>query len=171
MLLSPTSVRAASPFLLRTRFHLTLLSALTAVPGSTYSSHISSPAPTCSAAFSARSSRTLHFTRQIPAAVNEPSAATGEEVAMAAYVETDEIRETRELVSELCRQFYTLGWVSGTGKRTSLEAQSAISQNSPDSIAHISLDGCGERVSMLCGNRDIIPMSAFFQPLCILTYI
>ena len=51
---------------------------------------------------------------------------------MAAYVETDEIRETRELVSELCRQFYTLGWVSGTGKRTSLEAQSAISQNSPD---------------------------------------
>lgn len=31
------------------------------------------------------------------------------------YGESKGVRETRELVSDLCRQFYTLGWVSGTG--------------------------------------------------------
>ncbi|MQL86001.1 hypothetical protein Taro_018515 [Colocasia esculenta] len=32
-----------------------------------------------------------------------------------AYLESWAVNETRALVSELCRQFYTLGWVSGTG--------------------------------------------------------
>ncbi|CAA6671498.1 unnamed protein product [Spirodela intermedia] len=32
-----------------------------------------------------------------------------------AYLESTAVKETRGLVSELCRQFYTLGWVSGTG--------------------------------------------------------
>lgn len=31
------------------------------------------------------------------------------------YLETNFVRETKGLVSELCRHFYTLGWVSGTG--------------------------------------------------------
>ncbi|GER53859.1 methylthioribulose-1-phosphate dehydratase [Striga asiatica] len=32
-----------------------------------------------------------------------------------AYLEGGKVRETRALISELCRQFYHLGWVSGTG--------------------------------------------------------
>ncbi|KAJ0045561.1 hypothetical protein Pint_04581 [Pistacia integerrima] len=32
-----------------------------------------------------------------------------------AYLESKAVKETRVLMSELCRQFYTLGWVSGTG--------------------------------------------------------
>ncbi|XP_078429261.1 haloacid dehalogenase-like hydrolase family protein [Wolffia australiana] len=32
-----------------------------------------------------------------------------------AYLESKAVKETRGLVSELCRQFYSLGWVSGTG--------------------------------------------------------
>ncbi|XP_059663170.1 probable bifunctional methylthioribulose-1-phosphate dehydratase/enolase-phosphatase E1 2 isoform X2 [Cornus florida] len=31
------------------------------------------------------------------------------------YLESSPVKETRALVSELCRRFYTLGWVSGTG--------------------------------------------------------
>ncbi|KAJ4726330.1 haloacid dehalogenase-like hydrolase family protein [Melia azedarach] len=33
----------------------------------------------------------------------------------AAYLDSKPVKETRALVSELCRQFYNLGWVSGTG--------------------------------------------------------
>lgn len=32
-----------------------------------------------------------------------------------AYLEGSRVRETKALISELCRQFYHLGWVSGTG--------------------------------------------------------
>lgn len=32
-----------------------------------------------------------------------------------AYLESKAVSETRSLISDLCRQFYTLGWVSGTG--------------------------------------------------------
>ncbi|KAK3028409.1 hypothetical protein RJ639_039619 [Escallonia herrerae] len=32
-----------------------------------------------------------------------------------AYVESTPVKETKALISDLCRQFYTLGWVSGTG--------------------------------------------------------
>ncbi|KAG0465647.1 hypothetical protein HPP92_019811 [Vanilla planifolia] len=32
-----------------------------------------------------------------------------------AYLDGKPVRETRTLVADLCRQFYTLGWVSGTG--------------------------------------------------------
>ncbi|CAA0815985.1 Probable bifunctional methylthioribulose-1-phosphate dehydratase/enolase-phosphatase E1 [Striga hermonthica] len=32
-----------------------------------------------------------------------------------AYLDGGKVRETRALISELCRQFYHLGWVSGTG--------------------------------------------------------
>ncbi|CAL5342644.1 unnamed protein product [Camellia sinensis] len=39
--------------------------------------------------------------------------AMGESIGQA-YVESDAVKETRALVSELCRHFYTLGWVSGT---------------------------------------------------------
>lgn len=30
-------------------------------------------------------------------------------------LETNKVKETKRLVSELCRHVYTLGWVSGTG--------------------------------------------------------
>ncbi|KAK6946706.1 hypothetical protein RJ641_000179 [Dillenia turbinata] len=32
-----------------------------------------------------------------------------------AYLESKPVKETRALIAELCRQFYRLGWVSGTG--------------------------------------------------------
>ncbi|KAL6972402.1 hypothetical protein U1Q18_047363, partial [Sarracenia purpurea var. burkii] len=32
-----------------------------------------------------------------------------------AYLEGNPVRESKVLISELCRQFYNLGWVSGTG--------------------------------------------------------
>ncbi|OMO73276.1 hypothetical protein COLO4_27183 [Corchorus olitorius] len=32
-----------------------------------------------------------------------------------AYLESKAVKETKTLISELCRQFYNLGWVSGTG--------------------------------------------------------
>ncbi|CAN0920266.1 Probable bifunctional methylthioribulose-1-phosphate dehydratase/enolase-phosphatase E1 [Linum grandiflorum] len=43
-------------------------------------------------------------------------AANGEvDVASQAYLESEAVNETRALISDLCRQFYSLGWVSGTG--------------------------------------------------------
>lgn len=32
-----------------------------------------------------------------------------------AYLESGKVRETKALITELCRHFYTQGWVSGTG--------------------------------------------------------
>ncbi|KAL0406793.1 UNVERIFIED_CONTAM: putative bifunctional methylthioribulose-1-phosphate dehydratase/enolase-phosphatase E1 [Sesamum latifolium] len=32
-----------------------------------------------------------------------------------AYLEGSRVKETKALISELCRQFYHLGWESGTG--------------------------------------------------------
>lgn len=32
-----------------------------------------------------------------------------------AYLESEPVKGARSLISELCRQFYSLGWVSGTG--------------------------------------------------------
>ncbi|KAK4845761.1 hypothetical protein QYF36_008784 [Acer negundo] len=34
-----------------------------------------------------------------------------------AYLENKAVHETKALAAELCRHFYTLGWVSGTGGR------------------------------------------------------
>ncbi|GLT83333.1 hypothetical protein SLE2022_016280 [Rubroshorea leprosula] len=36
-------------------------------------------------------------------------------LASRAYLESRPVKETKVLISELCRQFYNLGWVSGTG--------------------------------------------------------
>ncbi|CAK9182997.1 unnamed protein product [Ilex paraguariensis] len=41
--------------------------------------------------------------------------ATNTEVTSQAYLESNKVEETKALISELCRQFYDLGWVSGTG--------------------------------------------------------
>lgn len=35
--------------------------------------------------------------------------------ASQAYLEGGRVKETKVLIAELCRQFYHLGWVSGTG--------------------------------------------------------
>jgi methylthioribulose 1-phosphate dehydratase / enolase-phosphatase E1 len=40
-------------------------------------------------------------------------AATG--TASEAYLAGDAVQEARELVAELCRHFYGMGWVTGTG--------------------------------------------------------
>ncbi|KAI9083612.1 hypothetical protein K1719_034554 [Acacia pycnantha] len=37
------------------------------------------------------------------------------ETTSQAYLESQVVKETRALISELCRHFYNLGWVSGTG--------------------------------------------------------
>ncbi|KAK4259247.1 hypothetical protein QN277_005595 [Acacia crassicarpa] len=37
------------------------------------------------------------------------------ETTSQAYLESQAVRETRALISELYRHFYNLGWVSGTG--------------------------------------------------------
>lgn len=54
------------------------------------------------------------------AAASATAALNGMKVAAAvpaskAYLESRPVMDTRILISELCRQFYTLGWVSGTG--------------------------------------------------------
>jgi methylthioribulose 1-phosphate dehydratase/enolase-phosphatase E1 len=44
-------------------------------------------------------------------------------VASQAYLESNAaVKDTRELISQLCRQFYTLGWVSGTGGSITIKA-------------------------------------------------
>ena len=32
-----------------------------------------------------------------------------------AYLDSSHVKQTKSLIAELCRQFYNLGWVSGTG--------------------------------------------------------
>ncbi|XP_057968634.1 probable bifunctional methylthioribulose-1-phosphate dehydratase/enolase-phosphatase E1 1 [Malania oleifera] len=51
------------------------------------------------------------------AAVAASVAVNGAKMAMTsqAYLDSKPVKETRALISELCRHFYTLGWVSGTG--------------------------------------------------------
>lgn len=39
----------------------------------------------------------------------------GVKVASQAYLESKAVKDTRVLLANLCRQFYDLGWVSGTG--------------------------------------------------------
>lgn len=47
----------------------------------------------------------------VPLALNGVKLATNSQ----AYLESTPVRETKTLISDLCRQFYNLGWVSGTG--------------------------------------------------------
>lgn len=47
--------------------------------------------------------------------VNGMKGATAVALASQAYLESKPVTDIRILISELCRQFYSLGWVSGTG--------------------------------------------------------
>jgi len=51
------------------------------------------------------------------AAVASVLALHGESMGAAteAYLESKPVQEAKALITELCRQFYQLGWVSGTG--------------------------------------------------------
>jgi len=51
------------------------------------------------------------------AAVASVVAVNGEIMATTtqAYLESKPVQEAKALITELCRQFYQLGWVSGTG--------------------------------------------------------
>lgn len=42
-----------------------------------------------------------------------------------AYLEGKEVKETSSLVTELCRHFYTQGWVSGTGGSITMKVHDA----------------------------------------------
>ncbi|XP_030549749.1 probable bifunctional methylthioribulose-1-phosphate dehydratase/enolase-phosphatase E1 isoform X1 [Rhodamnia argentea] len=44
-----------------------------------------------------------------------PENCGGVSTACQAYLESKAVQDTRSLMSELCRHFYTLGWMSGTG--------------------------------------------------------
>uniref|UniRef100_A0A2N9F6H0 Class II aldolase/adducin N-terminal domain-containing protein n=1 Tax=Fagus sylvatica TaxID=28930 RepID=A0A2N9F6H0_FAGSY len=39
-----------------------------------------------------------------------------------AYLESKAVKDTKSLISDLCRQFYNLGWVSGTGGSITIKA-------------------------------------------------
>lgn len=71
-------------------------------------------------------------------------------------------RATPRLISELCRQFYTLGWVSGTGGGISIRdaqgvwiAPSGVQKEriDPDDV-YLLRDGVWDRVEVLEGPRD-----------------
>ncbi|KAL5205056.1 hypothetical protein ABZP36_009927 [Zizania latifolia] len=47
---------------------------------------------------------------------------TAAAAASEAYLESDAVREARELVAELCRHFYAQGWVTGTGGSITVKA-------------------------------------------------
>ncbi|CAK9157477.1 unnamed protein product, partial [Ilex paraguariensis] len=51
----------------------------------------------------------------VPAAPLAVNGAVKTAVTSQAYMESNRVKETKNLISELCRQFYNLGWVSGTG--------------------------------------------------------
>ncbi|XP_021894671.1 probable bifunctional methylthioribulose-1-phosphate dehydratase/enolase-phosphatase E1 [Carica papaya] len=44
-------------------------------------------------------------------------------VVSQAYLDCKPVKDTRALISELCRHFYTLGWVSGTGGSITIKVQ------------------------------------------------
>ena len=57
-----------------------------------------------------------------------------------AYLESREVKETSSLVTELCRHFYTQGWVSGTGGSITIKVHDA-SIPKPDQLIVMSPSG------------------------------
>ncbi|KAG2299271.1 hypothetical protein Bca4012_010842 [Brassica carinata] len=57
-----------------------------------------------------------------------------------AYLEGKEVKETSSLVTELCRHFYTQGWVSGTGGSITMKVHDA-SIPKPDQLIAMSPSG------------------------------
>ena len=45
------------------------------------------------------------------------------------YQQTAEDAKTKALLCELCRQFYTLGWVTGTGGSISIKSSECVQPN------------------------------------------
>lgn len=82
-------------------------------------------------------------------------------------------RSTPALISELCRQFYTLGWVSGTGGGISIRdaegvwiAPSGVQKERIDpEDMYLLQDGVWDRVEVLEGPRDPTLRISECQPL------
>lgn len=63
-----------------------------------------------------------------------------------AYLESKAVTDTRALAAELCRHFYTLGWVSGTGGSIAIKVHddaipkpSQLIVTSPSGVCSLSL--------------------------------
>ena len=50
-----------------------------------------------------------------PLALNGAVKMANSAITSQAYLEGSRVKETKALIAELCRHFYNLGWVSGTG--------------------------------------------------------
>jgi methylthioribulose 1-phosphate dehydratase/enolase-phosphatase E1 len=57
-----------------------------------------------------------------PPAVAVDGGMAAAKVASQAYLETKAGKDTRVLIADLCKQFYSLGWVSGTGGSITIKA-------------------------------------------------
>ncbi|KAL9383329.1 hypothetical protein Peur_023652 [Populus x canadensis] len=57
-----------------------------------------------------------------PPAVAVDGGMAAARVASQAYLETKAVKDTRVLIADLCKQFYSLGWVSGTGGSITIKA-------------------------------------------------
>jgi methylthioribulose 1-phosphate dehydratase/enolase-phosphatase E1 len=57
-----------------------------------------------------------------PPAVAVDGGMAAAKVASQAYLETKAVKDTRVLIADLCKQFYSLGWVSGTGGSITIKA-------------------------------------------------
>ncbi|KAL3680468.1 hypothetical protein R1sor_023424 [Riccia sorocarpa] len=62
----------------------------------------------------------IALTRNWQSGIRRVFAAMGVEVG--GYTETDPVRETKSLCADLCKHFYGLGWVSGTGGSITIKA-------------------------------------------------
>lgn len=79
-----------------------------------------------------------------------------------AYLEGKEVKETSSLVTELCRHFYTQGWVSGTGGSITMKVHDA-SIPKPEQLIVMSPSGSQHlKVDFFLSDFDFDASSLFF---------